>query len=89
MRLLHHASKTFNSDLAAFCRGSVASREITDSVAAILADVRERGDEAVTYYAAKFDGAKLRARIAREANRFGSGREASAARRAARSGGGA
>ncbi len=37
-------------------------REISDSVAAILADVRVRGDEAVVYYAAKFDGAKLRAR---------------------------
>lgn len=37
-------------------------KEISDSVAAILADVRERGDEAVSYYAAKFDGAKLRAR---------------------------
>ncbi|HUR60404.1 MAG TPA: histidinol dehydrogenase, partial [Opitutaceae bacterium] len=33
-----------------------------DSVAAILADVRARGDEAISYYAAKFDGAKLRAR---------------------------
>ena len=31
-------------------------------MAAILADVRMRGDEAVSYYAAKFDGAKLRAR---------------------------
>ncbi len=62
MRTLHHASKTFASDLAAFCQGAVVPRAITDSVAAILADVRERGDEAVTYYAAKFDGAKLRAR---------------------------
>ncbi|MEO6006328.1 MAG: histidinol dehydrogenase [Opitutus sp.] len=62
MRSLHHASKTFASDLAAFCAGSVVPREIVDSVSAILADVRERGDEAVTYYAAKFDGAKLRAR---------------------------
>ena len=62
MRTLHHASKTFTSDLAAFCQGAVVPRAITDSVAAILADVRERGDEAVTYYAAKFDGAKLRAR---------------------------
>ena len=34
----------------------------SDAVAAILADVRNRGDEAVAYYAAKFDGAKLRAR---------------------------
>jgi len=40
----------------------VVPKEIHDSVAAILADVRHRGDEAVGYYAAKFDGAKLRAR---------------------------
>jgi histidinol dehydrogenase len=62
MRTLHHASKTFGDDLAAFCRGSVVPKEISDSVAAILADVRFRGDEAVSYYAAKFDSAKLRAR---------------------------
>jgi histidinol dehydrogenase len=62
MRTLHHGSKNFSNELAAFCRGSVVPREISDSVSAILADVRERGDEAVTYYAAKFDGAKLRAR---------------------------
>ncbi|HEY0944413.1 MAG TPA: histidinol dehydrogenase [Opitutaceae bacterium] len=62
MRLLSFASKTFESDLAEFCRGAVVPREISDSVAAILADVRQRGDEAVSYYAAKFDGAKLRAR---------------------------
>jgi histidinol dehydrogenase len=62
MRTLHHASKTFADDLAAFCRGAVASKEIVDAVAGILADVRVRGDEAVAYYAAKFDGAKLRAR---------------------------
>ncbi len=62
MRTLLQASKTFADELAAFCRGAVAPKEIADSVAAILADVRHRGDEAVTYYAAKFDGAKLRAR---------------------------
>lgn len=62
MRLLSFASKSFESDLAEFCRGAVVPREISDSVAAILADVRLRGDEAVSYYAAKFDGAKLRAR---------------------------
>jgi histidinol dehydrogenase len=62
MRLLHHASKTFADDLAAFCRGALVPKEIADSVAAILADVRARGDEAVSYYAAKFDGAKLRGR---------------------------
>jgi histidinol dehydrogenase len=62
MRSLHHASKTFADELAAFCRGSVVPKEITDAVTGILADVRIRGDEAVAYYAAKFDGAKLRAR---------------------------
>src|SRR3954470_126815 len=62
MRTLHHAAKTFHDDLAAFCRGADVPREISDSVAAILADVRVRGDEAVSYYAAKFDGAKLRGR---------------------------
>lgn len=62
MRTLHHGSKTFAEDLAAFCRSAVVPKEISDSVAAILADVRVRGDEAVSYYAAKFDGAKLRAR---------------------------
>jgi histidinol dehydrogenase len=62
MRTLHHASKTFAEELAIFCRGSLVPKEIVDSVAAILADVRVRGDEAVSYYAAKFDGAKLRAR---------------------------
>lgn len=62
MRTLHHASKTFADDLAAFCRSAVVPKEIADAVAAILADVRTRGDEAVVYYAAKFDGAKLRAR---------------------------
>jgi histidinol dehydrogenase len=62
MRTLHHASKTFADELAEFCRGAIVGREIADAVAAILADVRARGDEAVAYYAAKFDGAKLRAR---------------------------
>ncbi|MEY4005840.1 MAG: hypothetical protein RLZZ221_1936 [Verrucomicrobiota bacterium] len=62
MLALRHTSKTFADDLAAFCRGSVVPKEISDSVAAILADVRQRGDEAVSYYAARFDGAKLRAR---------------------------
>jgi histidinol dehydrogenase len=62
VRSLKFSDKTFADDLAAFCRGAVVPREISDSVAAILADVRARGDEAVAYYAAKFDGAKLRAR---------------------------
>jgi histidinol dehydrogenase len=62
VRTLHHASKTFADELAAFCRGSLVPREMAESVAAILADIAARGDEAVSYYAAKFDGAKLRPR---------------------------
>ncbi len=62
MRVLQSDSKTFSADLADFCREALVPKEIQDSVAAILADVRARGDEAVAYYAAKFDGAKLRAR---------------------------
>jgi histidinol dehydrogenase len=62
VRVLQSASKTFESEIAAFCRGATVPKDIHDSVAAIIADVRHRGDEAVGYYAAKFDGAKLRAR---------------------------
>lgn len=62
MRTLAIADKNFPDDLAAFCRGSNVPREISDAVSVILADVRQRGDEAVAHYAAKFDGAKLRAR---------------------------
>ncbi|HEX2852972.1 MAG TPA: histidinol dehydrogenase [Opitutaceae bacterium] len=62
MRTLLHSSKTFADELAAFCRSAVVPKEISDSVAAILADVAGRGDEAIGYYAAKFDGARLRPR---------------------------
>lgn len=62
MRTLHHASKDFSAALAAFCRGANVPAEIATSVAAILADVQQRGDEAISYYAAKFDSAKLRGR---------------------------
>ncbi len=62
MRTLRFADKNFAADLAAFCSGALVPKEISDAVASILADVRARGDEAVSYYAAKFDGAKLRGR---------------------------
>lgn len=65
MRVLTSTDKSFQDDLASFCRGSIVPKEISDSVASILADVRNRGDEAVSYYAAKFDGAKLAPRAFR------------------------
>ncbi len=61
MRALSFASKSFFAELTQFCRSAEPSPEISANVAAILADVRTRGDAAVAYYAAKFDGAKLRA----------------------------
>ncbi len=60
MRLINFASKSARRDLAAFCAGAVVPPEIVDSVAAILADVRERGDAAVADYAHRFDGASLK-----------------------------
>jgi histidinol dehydrogenase len=62
VRTLSYTSRTFTDELAAFCRAAQPSREISSGVAAILSAVYERGDEAVAYYAAKFDGAKLQAR---------------------------
>jgi histidinol dehydrogenase len=59
VRVLTFTDKSFHDDLAAFCRGAIVSKEISDSVRTILEDVRSRGDEAVSYFAAKFDGAKL------------------------------
>jgi len=62
VRTLSSASKEFDSDLAAFCRGAAISREVSDSVAAILSDIRARGDAAVAHYALRFDGARLEPR---------------------------
>lgn len=62
MRTLRYTDRNFNDELAAFCRGAEVAPEVTAAVAAILADVRARGDLAVANYAAKFDGAKLRSR---------------------------
>ncbi|HTZ21146.1 MAG TPA: histidinol dehydrogenase, partial [Opitutaceae bacterium] len=59
MRILSASNKTFADELAAFCRTAAASPEMIGAVAAILADVRERDDAAIVYYAAKFDSAKL------------------------------
>lgn len=62
MRTLRYTDRNFNDELAAFCRGAEVAPETSAAVAAILADVRARGDLAVANYAAKFDGAKLRSR---------------------------
>ncbi|MCF7759065.1 MAG: histidinol dehydrogenase, partial [Cephaloticoccus sp.] len=62
MRLLNTKSKNFDAELSAFCRGAEVSSDVVDTVTAMLADVRLRGDMAVANYAARFDGVKLRSR---------------------------
>jgi len=62
MLTLDTSDKSFSESLAAFCRGALVPAELSAAVAAILADVRQRGDEAVSHYAAKFDGAQIRPR---------------------------
>jgi histidinol dehydrogenase len=59
MRRLRYGDANFAAELATFGRVAEAPREIANSVAAILADVRVRGDEAVAHYAEKFDGTRL------------------------------
>ena len=62
MRSLKFGDKAFSADLASFCRTAAVPAGIAAAVAAILADVKAGGDKAVAQHAAKFDGAKLRAR---------------------------
>jgi histidinol dehydrogenase len=59
MRLLRYSSRNFRSQLAAFCRAAAPARELQETVAAILADVRERGDAAVVDQAARIDKVAL------------------------------
>jgi histidinol dehydrogenase len=61
VRTISSASKRFGNELAVFRAGAEASREVSASVAAILSDVRARGDAAVAHYAKRFDGSKLSA----------------------------
>jgi histidinol dehydrogenase len=59
MRTLHYGSRAYRSQLAAFCRTALPSPGMQKTVAAILADVRKRGDAAIVRHAARIDGAKL------------------------------
>lgn len=59
MRLLRSSETNFRPELARFCASSSAPAEIREAVAAILADVRARGDVAIGEYVRKFDKAEL------------------------------
>jgi len=56
---LAYASKDFWSRLAAFCQTASVPKEVSESVAAILREVREEGDRAVARLTKRFDGAAL------------------------------
>lgn len=60
MRILNASSKSFDRALAEFCRGATVPESIVSAVSGILAEVRERGDQAVAEFAHKFDGATLK-----------------------------
>jgi len=59
---LTFGAKDFSAQLDAFCRTSAVPAGMAAAVADILAGVKARGDAEVAGYAAKFDGARLRAR---------------------------
>ena len=60
MRILNASSKFFDRALADFCRGATVPESIVSAVSGILAEVRERGDQAVAEFAHRFDGATLK-----------------------------
>jgi len=59
VRVLTYNNRTFASQLRAFADPGSTSATVSTSVAAILADVRQRGDEAIVEYVARFDRARL------------------------------
>ncbi len=59
MRTLRYGSRDFRSQLAAFGRGATPSRQIPETVAGILEDVRAHGDAAIVRQAGRIDGARL------------------------------
>lgn len=65
MKILEHGQRGFAKKLERACPSFRASEEIAETVRAIVADVRARGDRAVFQYTEQFDGAKLNPRTLR------------------------
>lgn len=61
MKVLSPADSAYRDELRALDRRAIPSRETSDTVRDILADVRERGDAALVNYAEKFDHVSLSA----------------------------
>ena len=62
MLKLESKQKDFRPQLEKFCRSTAQQPEIVQTVAQIIADVRQRGNPALLYYAAKYDHARLTAK---------------------------
>jgi histidinol dehydrogenase len=62
VRSLNYSTAAARTKLAKFCAGTIVPPEITASVAAILREVRDKGDTAVAAFAKKFDRVSLRPR---------------------------
>jgi histidinol dehydrogenase len=59
MRTLEYGTRGFAAGLAKFCQAAAPSAQLQETVAAILADVRLRGDAAILAHALRIDGARL------------------------------
>jgi histidinol dehydrogenase len=60
MPTLTSTAPDFPARLSAFCAAAAPTPQIAATVAAIIDDIRKRGDDALTHYIAKFDRATLR-----------------------------
>ena len=59
MKFITQDSPDFSSDIAPLLNRSAFSQDIDQAVKAIIADIRENGDDAIIRYASKFDHATL------------------------------
>ncbi len=64
IRIIHYEGQPVETLLS---RASEPTRDVTDTVAAILADVKTRGDEAVLDYCERFDGTRPAALLVTQA----------------------
>ena len=59
MKILRHTQPGFAKAIAALKRHAEPTDDVRKTVAAIIADIRKRGDAALIHYTAKFGGPKL------------------------------
>ena len=59
MKIIRHTDAEYASFAASLNRRAEASEAVREVVAGVIKAVRERGDEAVLEFTAKFDGANL------------------------------